>query len=104
MIDKRTHRLLDALSDIDDATLDAARPSIADSATDITGPSPRAARTPGGKRPRPISRRGMRRIIALAASIALVFAIALYLFIPVEDAPRIAKYEDDEYYYLFFEE
>lgn len=99
MIDKRTHRLLDALSDLDDATLDAARPSIADSATDITDPLPRAAKTPGRKK-WPISRRGMRRIIALAASIALVFAIALYLFIPVEDAPRIAKYEDDEYYPL----
>lgn len=100
MIDKRTHRLLDALSDIDDATLDAARPAVGATADTPRASNPTPANTPRRRRPRFIHRIGKRRIIALAASIALVFALALYLFIPVKDAPRIAKYEDDEYYPL----
>lgn len=99
MMDKRTHRLLDALSDIDDATIDAARPTVGAAADTPRANKPTPAKTSGGRHPR---RTGIatRRIIALAASIALVFAMALYLFIPIDDSPRIAKYEDSEYYPL----
>ncbi len=40
----------------------------------------------------------IRRWVALAACLAIVVSLSLYLFIPINDAPNISAYQSDEYY------
>ncbi|MBR5448668.1 MAG: beta-propeller domain-containing protein, partial [Clostridia bacterium] len=40
----------------------------------------------------------LRRVIALAACFAIIVSLSLYLFIPINDAPDLSKYNGSEYY------
>ena len=40
----------------------------------------------------------LRRIIALAACFAIIVSLSLYLFIPINDAPDLSRYNGNEYY------
>ena len=70
---EKSERLFDAMGGINDRFIDEAV---------------------GKKREVPM----MRRMIALAASIAIVIGLSLYLFIPINDAPVLTAYEGAEYY------